>query len=566
MSSSAKSLTEGPLAKQIFLVSLPLVLSNLLQVLFNMSDVAVVGRFAGSTALGSVGSTSIFVTLFTGFLIGLSNGINVLVARFYGARHADDVEKTVHSALLVSLAAGVLLLLIGLLGSPALLHLLNTKEDLYPGAVLYLRVYFLGMPALALYNYGNAIFSAIGETKKPLYYLCIAGVLNILLNLFFVIVCHLDVVGVALASAISQCVSAFLVLRALTRVQDCYALDFHKVALDPATTQRILALGLPAGFQNAVFAIANLFIQAGVNSFDSLMVKGNSAAANADNMIYDAMAAFYMACASFMSQNYGAGKPDRVKKSYFIALAYSFGVGLVQDCYALDFHKVALDPATTQRILALGLPAGFQNAVFAIANLFIQAGVNSFDSLMVKGNSAAANADNMIYDAMAAFYMACASFMSQNYGAGKPDRVKKSYFIALAYSFGAGLVLGGSLFIFGRQFLALFTTEGAVIDAGMKRVGVMGFAYCISAFMDCTIAASRGLGKTVVPTVIVVLGSCVFRVIWVYTIFAHFHTIPSLYLLYPCSWTLTAIAEIVYFIHAYKDSMKIFTQPQPAEV
>ena len=162
----------------------------------------------------------------------------MLVARFYGARHADDVEKTVHSALLVSIAAGVLLLLIGLLGSPALLHLLNTKEDLYPGAVLYLRVYFLGMPALALYNYGNAIFSAIGETKKPLYYLCIAGALNILLNLFFVIVCHLDVVGVALASAISQCVSAFLVLRALTRVQDCYALDFHKVALDPATTQR----------------------------------------------------------------------------------------------------------------------------------------------------------------------------------------------------------------------------------------------------------------------------------------------------------------------------------------
>ena len=195
MSSSTKSLTEGPLAKQILLVSLPLALSNLLQVLFNMSDVAVVGRFAGSTALGSVGSTSIFVTLFTGFLIGLSNGINVLVARFYGARHASDVEKTVHSALLVSLAAGVLLLLVGLLGSPALLHLLNTKEDLYPGAVLYLRVYFLGMPALALYNFGNAIFSAIGETKKPLYYLCIAGVLNILLNLFFVVVCRLDAAG-----------------------------------------------------------------------------------------------------------------------------------------------------------------------------------------------------------------------------------------------------------------------------------------------------------------------------------------------------------------------------------
>ena len=430
MKSNTKTLTEGPLAKQILLVSLPLALSNLLQVLFNMSDVAVVGRFAGSTALGAVGSTSIFVTLFTGFLIGLSNGINVLVARFYGARHPNDVHKTVHSALIVSIIAGVVLLLVGLLGSPALLRLLNTKEDLLPGAILYLWVYFLGMPALALFNFGNAIFSAIGETKKPLIYLSTAGVLNILLNLFFVIVCQLNVVGVALASAISQCVSAALIL-----------------------------------------------------------------------------------------------------------------------------------PAMTKSILALGLPAGFQNAIFAIANLFIQAGVNSFDSLMVKGNSAAANADGMIYDAMAAFYMACASFMSQNYGAGKPDRVRKSYFIALAYSFGVGLVLGGSLFLFGREFLALFTTEAAVIDAGMKRVQVMGLAYCISAFMDCTIAASRGLGKTIVPTVIVIMGSCVFRVIWVYSIFAHFHTIPSLYLLYPCSWALTAIAEIFYFIHCYRDSMKLFHEP-----
>mgnify|MGYP002587050712 CR=1 FL=1 len=356
-------------------------------------------------------------------------------------------------AVLLDLPAA--LLFIGLLGSPFMLRLLNTKDDLLPGAILYLRVYFLGMPALALYNFGNAVFSSIGDTKKPLLYLSIAGALNILLNLFFVIVCNLDVAGVALASAISQCVSAGLILHALTKVQDCYALHFREAKLDPAMTKSILALGLPAGFQNAIFAIANLFIQAGVNSFDSLMVKGNSAAANADNMIYDCMAAFYMACASFMSQNYGAGKPDRVKKSYFISLAYSFGVGLA---------------------------------------------------------------------------------------------------------------LGGGLFLFGRQFLALFTTEAAVIDAGMKRVGVMGLAYCISAFMDCTIAASRGLGKTVMPTVIVIMGSCVFRVIWVYTIFAHFHTIPSLYLLYPCSWALTAIAEILYFIHCYKQAMKIFREPIPSSL
>ena len=443
----AISMTEGPLAKQILFVSLPLMLSNLLQVLFNISDVAIVGRFAGSTALGSVGSTSIFVTLFTGFLIGLGGGINVLVARYYGAGRAKDVKKTVGSSLIISLIAGVILLLVGLFGSPALLQIINTKPDLLPGAVMYLRVYFLGMPALALYNYGNAVFSAIGDTKKPLIYLAIAGVLNVILNLFFVIVCKLSVVGVALASAISQCVSAGLILHALTKVQDSYALHLREVKFDRAIGQRVLMLGVPAGLQNAVFAFANLFIQAGVNSFDSLMVKGNSAAANADNLIYDAMAAIYMACASFMSQNYCAGKVDRVKKSFFISLAYSFAIGLL---------------------------------------------------------------------------------------------------------------LGGSLLLFGREFLALFTTEPAVIDAGMHRIGVMGLAYCISAFMDCTIAACRGLGETVVPTILVVLGSCVFRVIWVYTIFAHFHTIPSLYLLYPFSWGLTAIAEIIYFVRIYKKAMRIY--------
>lgn len=445
----AISMTEGPLAKQILFVSLPLMLSNLLQVLFNISDVAIVGRFAGSTALGSVGSTSIFVTLFTGFLIGLGGGINVLVARYYGAGRAKDVKKTVGSSLIISLIAGVILLLVGLFGSPALLQTINTKPDLLPGAVMYLRVYFLGMPALALYNYGNAVFSAIGDTKKPLIFLAIAGVLNVVLNLFFVIVCQLSVVGVALASAISQCVSAGLILHALTKVQDSYALHLREVKFDRAIGQRVLMLGVPAGLQNAVFAFANLFIQAGVNSFDSLMVKGNSAAANADNLIYDAMAAIYMACASFMSQNYGAGKAERVKKSFLISMAYSFAIGLV---------------------------------------------------------------------------------------------------------------LGGSLLLFGREFLALFTTEPAVIDAGMHRIGVMGLAYCISAFMDCTIAACRGLGETVVPTILVVLGSCVFRVIWVYTIFAHFHTIPSLYLLYPFSWGLTAIAELIYFARVYKKAMRIYQQ------
>ena len=447
MASGEKNLTEGPLARQILIFSLPLVCSNLLQALFNMSDIAVVGRFAGSQALGSVGSTTIFVTLMTGFLIGLGGGVNVLVARFYGAEQPRDVEKSVHSSLLVCIAAGILLLVSGVACSPALMRLLGTKPDLIDGAILYLRIYFLGMPAMAIYNFGNGVFSAVGNTRKPLVYLTIAGILNIILNLFFVIVCRMSVAGVALASILTQYLSAFLILRALTRVEGCYGLRREKLHLDPAMTRSILGLGVPAGCQNAIFALANLFIQASINTFDTVVVRGNSAAANADPLVYDVMAAFYTACASFMSQNFGAGKRARVKRSYFISLGYSFGIGAV---------------------------------------------------------------------------------------------------------------MGLSLVFFGQTFLALFTTEQAVADAGMQRLVIMGLCYPISAFMDCTIAASRGLGRTIVPTFIVIMGSCVFRVVWVYTVFAYFGTLQSLYLLFVCSWTVTAIAEIIYFVRIYKQQMSIY--------
>ena len=447
MPSGEKNLTEGPLARQILVFSVPLVLSNLLQALFNMSDIAVVGRFAGSQALGSVGSTTIFVTLITGFLIGLGGGVNVLVARFYGAGNTRDVEKSVHSSLLVCLAAGILMLLIGVVFSPALLRLLGTKPDLLEGAILYLRIYFLGMPAMAIYNFGNGVFSAVGNTRKPLIYLSISGALNVVLNLFFVIVCQMSVAGVALASILTQYLSAGLILRALARTESCYGIRRDQLRLDPAMTRSILGLGVPAGCQNAIFALANLFIQAGINTFDTVVVSGNSAAANADPLVYDVMAAFYTACSSFMSQNYGAGKRNRVKRSYFISLGYSFGIGAV---------------------------------------------------------------------------------------------------------------LGLSLVFFGRTFLALFTTEQAVIEAGMQRLVIMGLCYPVSAFMDCTIAASRGLGRTIVPTIIVIMGSCVFRVAWVYTIFAYFGTLQSLYLLFVCSWSITAIAEIIYFAWVYKEQMKIY--------
>ena len=445
----ALRMVQGSLSKEILLFSLPLMLSNLLQVLFNMADIAVVGRFSGSLSLGAVGSTATAVTLFTGVLIGVGGGINVLVARYSGSGETEKMRRTIHSSVLISLAVGVLFLLFGLFGSRPLLLLLNTKPELLDGAALYMRIYFLGMPALALYNFGSAVYGAVGETKKPMYYLLCSGVVNVLLNLLFVIVFHLNVAGVALASIISQYLSAFLVIGSLIRTKASHGLCPSQVRFYGTTGVEILRLGIPSGMQNGIFYFANLFIQAAVNSFDTVMVAGNSAAVNSDGLVFDLMAAIYTACGSFIGQNYGAGNMKRVKRSYLISLAYSAGVG-------------------------------------AIA--------------------------------------------------------------------------GGGLVILGPQFLSLFTDEPEVVRAGMYRLTIMGLGYWISAFMDCAIAASRGLGKSVVPTVIVLLGSCVFRILWIKTVFAHFGTVPSLYLLYIFSWTITAIMENVYFIRIYKKAANTVTE------
>lgn len=308
-------MTQGSLYRNIFRFRVPLFISNLLQVIFNMSDIAVVGRFAGSAALGSVGSCAILTALFTGLLIGLGSGINAIAARYIGAGDKDKTQKTVHCSLMISLLYGVLVTVVGLLSAKGLLVLLNTKAELLDGAVLYLMVYLLGTPALAVYNYGNGILSAGGDSKRPLYYLLAAGILNIVLNLFFVIVCRMNVLGVALASVISQYLSAILILMRLLTCKEDYALSIKKIGWEKEITKTVLLLGLPAGLQNAIFSLANLFIQAAVNSFDTVMVAGNSAAANADSLIYGMMSAFYVACTTFMGQNYGAGEkgPDAEK-------------------------------------------------------------------------------------------------------------------------------------------------------------------------------------------------------------------------------------------------------------
>ena len=445
-------ITQGSLWKNMLLFSIPLMLSQLLQVLFNMADVAVVGKFSSAEALGAVGSTTILVSLFTGFLIGMGSAVNVRVAQHLGARDRARTAAAIRTSFVICLATGCIIMVLCLLSARFMLELLGTKDDLIEGAVLYFRIYALGMPALGIFNFGNGVLSANGDTKRPLAYLMVAGILNVLFNLFFVIVCHMAEDGVALASIITQYVSAVLILIHMGRQSDDCAFRFRDLKSGP-------------------------------------------------------------------------------------------------------------DGPEGQHILALGIPAGLQNAIFAVANLFIQGAVNTFDSVMVEGNAAAANADAIIYNVMAAFYTACSTFMGQNLGAGKRARVLKSYFIGIVYSFAAGALLGGALFLFGREFLSLFTSSEAVVEAGLERTRIMCFSYAVSAFMDCTIAACRGIGRSLVPTVIVIMGSCVFRVAWIYTVFAYFHTIPSLYLLYIFSWTLTAVAEIVCFTIYYR---KMAPAPAPA--
>ena len=441
MKSYEIDMCNGSLWKKMMSFSVPLMFSNILQVIFNMSDVAVVGRFAGASALGAVGSTTILITLFTGILIGISGGVNAIVALYLGAKNEKAVKQSVHTGIFVCLFFGLLITILGITFARPILKLMDTKEILLSQAVQYFQIYLIGIPFLALYNFGNAVLSAAGDTKRPLYYLSFAGIINIVLNLVFVIVLRLDVIGVGLASVIAQIISAMLIIVRLFRTDAAFGVRIKELKISRVRMVQILKIGVPSALQNSIFAVANIFVQRSVNSFDHIVVEGNSAAANADALIYDMMAAVYMAGTSFIAQNRGAGKKNRILKSYIICVIYSFGVGLI---------------------------------------------------------------------------------------------------------------LGVGLYIFRYQFLSLFTTESKVVDTGIKRLGIMAFSYCISAFMDGSIAALRGLGRSIGPTVVVILGSCVFRIVWICTVFAHFRTIESLYLLYSVSWTITGIAESLYFICVYR--------------
>lgn len=436
-SNAAADLTSGPLLKKIVLFSIPLALSSVLQLLFNAADVVVVGRFAGSAALAAVGSNGSLINLLTNLFIGLSIGANVVAARCFGARDETGVRNTVHTSIFISLVCGVVLAGVGFFAARGLLELMSCPEDVIDLSTLYLKIYFLGMPVSMLYNFSSALLRAVGDTRRPLYCLAAAGVINVLLNLVFVIGLHLSVAGVALATIISQAVSACMVVVLLTRESGPLHLDLKALRIHTGTLIQILRIGLPAGLQSTVFSLSNVVIQSAVNSFGSLIVAGNSAASNIEGFVYSAMNAFAQACVTFTSQNVGARRYDNV------------------------------------------------------------------------------------------------------------DRVLRNCLLCVTVT---GLVLGMGATALGSTLVSIYSPDPQVIAAGVSRLAIICRLYFLCGCMDVMAGCLRGLGYSVMPMVVSLLGSCAFRLVWIATVFQLFRSTSTLYLSYPLSWLLTLLVHTVCFL------------------
>lgn len=307
-------MTGGNLLKNIWVFSLPLMLTNFLQMLFNAADTVVVGRFAGQQALAAVGATGSLCFLLVSLFNGLSIGSNVVIARYLGANNPQNVEKSVHTSIAISVISGLLLTVLGFFISKPMLQLMSTPEDIIDMSTLYMRLYFFGMFFGIIYNFGSSILRAKGDTKRPLYFLCISGVTNVVLNLLFVVVFRMSVAGVAIATVISQAVSSALVIITLLRETDATRLQISKLGIETSMASNIIKIGVPAGIQGMVFSLSNVVIQSSINSFgSSTIVAANSAAANIEGFVYIGIMAFTQACITFTSQNIGAGRYERIK-------------------------------------------------------------------------------------------------------------------------------------------------------------------------------------------------------------------------------------------------------------
>lgn len=322
-------MTKGSILKLIIAFAIPIMISGVLQTLYNAADMIVVGRFSGEKSLAAVGSTGSAINLIIGIFVGLSSATNVIVARKFGAGNKSGVSKAVHTAVAVCIAGGIFLAIVGFFLSKQILLWMSSPEDVINLSTLYMKIYFMGVPAMLIYNFGSAILRAVGDSKRPTYYLMASGIINVVLNLLFVIVFDMDVAGVALATVVSQAVSALLVIRCLVKTEDCYRLRFKKIKVYTEELREMIVLGIPAGIQGALFSISNIIIQSSINSCGSEVMAGNSAAASVEGIVYIAMNSFFHATLTFVGQNYGAHNFNRMRRGYWTALGTSAAFGVV---------------------------------------------------------------------------------------------------------------------------------------------------------------------------------------------------------------------------------------------
>ena len=431
----------GPLLGKILLFAIPLMLSSMLQLFFNAADVIIVGRFVGPQALAAVGSTSSLTNLLVNVFIGFSIGTNVVTARYLGTNNQKGVREVVHTSLMFALLSGFALVFVGFFLSRPMLELMGTPEDVLDQAALYLKVYFGGMPVVMVYNFGNAIFRAVGDTRRPLYYLALAGVLNVLLNIFFITQLHMGVEGVALATVLSQVVSAGLLIRAMAKADAVYKFEFKKLGIKKKQLSQIIRIGLPAGLQSSLFSISNVLIQSSINLFGSLAMAGSAAANNVENFTYVAMNSFHQTALSFTSQNLGAGKIERIKR---IAI-------LCQVCVTIT-----------------------------------------------------------------------------------------------------GLVMGVGLWAIGEPLLGIFSSDAEVVRYGMIKLTYVCAFYFLAGVMDVFVGSIRGLGYSVVPMIVSLVGVCGLRIVWIFTVFQKYKSLEVLYISYPVTWVVTAMCHAICLVIVYK--------------
>ncbi len=346
----------GPLFSKIIVFSIPVILTGILQLLYNAVNIVVVGRFVGSEALAAVGSTSALNNLIITLFIGLSVGASVLMSKYYGAGKLKDANETVHTAIAISTVGGIILAVFGVLTAKTLLQAMGTPEDVLGHAVLYMKIYFLGMPASLVFNFSSAIMRAVGDTRRPLYYLSISGVINVALNLIFVLGFHLDIAGVAMATVISQYLSVVLILICLIRSEGCIQLKWRKIRFHKDKLIDIAKVGLPAGIQGAIFSFSNVLIQSSVNSFGSAVMAGNTAAMNIESFVYMSMNAFYQAALSFTGQNIGAKKYNRMGRILGVCILSVTVVGVTFGglCYVFARNLIGIY-SVDQNVIAIGI-------------------------------------------------------------------------------------------------------------------------------------------------------------------------------------------------------------------